>query len=582
MAYRYRYARVVLFEYYGGILQAIRPSVPAGMMVVLLVLVPQQAMGWPQQTPSTPLAAGGLATAPQPLCPSGRPAPVSFLWNIVYAQVPGLKGPGSGVGEGTNLSGVHGVSSQLGMVAYDGGGLGGGYNQPNWGLWPVCNAPPNCDNGGIPQNVSIPAHIAALRAAAEELIPDRATFGVVALDYEGWQPVWDDYLGPQYKRFSEDLVRAEHPSWSPTAVSAEASRQFESAAREFYTVTFKTLRELRPNISWTHHAYPVSICYDNPSARLHNDALLWLYELFDAIMPSIYLQGLPSPSYPCASNEKALLRQLMAEAGRMAEQVGAVRAAATPTPSPGQPAFEARALPVLPIAWLRTEIHNDNRVLNASFFDVEMLTPFEFPYTVAVQVWGNEAFPWPGDDTAVVLPNCSTVLSPGPCDRRINNLMTEHGVAQLDGFVRQRCECAEKRCHGHGVCYGTLAADIRCYCDRGWSGSDCNANSSTSLQVGNQGTSSFAGGSLLSDSHSNQYAPPPPAAVICPDKLAWCPKGSTCAQQSTGPWVCCPLANATICSSRRCCPYNTTCSPKVCHGRVCVEEFCLPLVRHGR
>jgi hypothetical protein len=207
-------------------------------------------------------------------------------------------------------------------------------------------------------------------------------------------------------------------------------RQFESAAREFYTATFKTLRQLRPNISWTHHAYPVSICYDDPSARRHNDAMLWMYllrptfgvtvsgriqivigrplllyldrgqngrklkycsvcgrcryELLDVIMPSIYLQGLPSSSYPCASDEKALLRQLMGEAGRMAEQVGAARAAAAPPPPPGAPAVEPRALPVLPIAWLRTEIHGDNRVLNASFFDVEMLTPFEFPYTVRI------------------------------------------------------------------------------------------------------------------------------------------------------------------------------------------------------
>ena len=32
--------------------------------------------------------------------------------------------------------------------------------------------------------------------------------GIVALDYEGWQPNWDFLLGKQYKTASEDLVRS--------------------------------------------------------------------------------------------------------------------------------------------------------------------------------------------------------------------------------------------------------------------------------------------------------------------------------------------------------------------------------------
>eukprot|EP01047_Picozoa_sp_COSAG01_P045021 COSAG01_NODE_4118_length_5335_cov_3.316272_6_plen_284_part_00 len=271
-------------------------------------------------------------------------------------QVPGLAGPGTGVGEGTNLSRVYGLSSQLGMVAYDGGGLGNGYMTPNFGLWPVCNAPPHCDNGGIPQNVSLSAHVAALEAAVAELIPDPRTAGVLALDYEGWQPVWDDLLGAQYKRMSEQIVRAAHPRWGSAAVTAEAARQFSAAARAFYTTTFSTLRRLRPHIRWTHHAYPQMICYDSPAARAHNDALLWFYQQLDVIMPSIYLQqvGGDASSYPCAANEQTLLRQLMAEAGRIAEQVGASRHSSGQISGSlhGHGAVAAgtsRAVPVLPI-----------------------------------------------------------------------------------------------------------------------------------------------------------------------------------------------------------------------------------------
>lgn len=40
----------------------------------------------------------------------------------------------------------------------------------------------------------------------------------------------------------------------------------------------------------------------------------------------------------------------------------------------------------MPLTWPRKEIPGDNAVLNASWFDVEMFTPFEFPYTAGVQV----------------------------------------------------------------------------------------------------------------------------------------------------------------------------------------------------
>jgi hypothetical protein len=38
--------------------------------------------------------------------------PVSFMWNVAYAEVPGNAGPGTGRGEGTDLRGISGISSQ--------------------------------------------------------------------------------------------------------------------------------------------------------------------------------------------------------------------------------------------------------------------------------------------------------------------------------------------------------------------------------------------------------------------------------------------------------------------------------------
>ena len=257
------------------------------------------------------------------------------------------------------------------MVAYDGGGLGGGYSTPKFGLWPVCNSPPRCDNGWGPQNISLTAHTAALTSAVEKMIENPDQTGIVALDYEGWQANWDDLLGNQYKTASEDSVRLQHPDWPAVNITAEAQRQFNAAARAFYTATFQTLKKLRPKISWTHHAYPVMICYNTATARAHNDDMLWMYEMLDVVMPSIYLQ--PLGSYPgCNTNESTLLRNTLREAGRMAEAVGK--------------SLGRRPTPVVPLTWPRKEIPGDNAVLNASWFDVEMFTPFEFPYTAGVQV----------------------------------------------------------------------------------------------------------------------------------------------------------------------------------------------------
>ena len=59
----------------------------------------------PPPTPSSPLEAGGFARAPPPLCPAaaagGEPPAVArsaIQWNVLYAEVPAMAGPGTGKG----------------------------------------------------------------------------------------------------------------------------------------------------------------------------------------------------------------------------------------------------------------------------------------------------------------------------------------------------------------------------------------------------------------------------------------------------------------------------------------------------
>ena len=159
------------------------------LLLLAVLLLHSRRAAAPADTPtpssSAPLVAGGFAVSAPPQCPSGAPAPAQFLWNIVYAQIPDLAGPGTGRAEGTDLRAVHGLSSQLGMVVYDGGGLGGGYSTPNFGLWPVCNAPPHCRNGWGPQNISLAAHVAALKNAVNQLIPNPGTCCVRSAAWRG-------------------------------------------------------------------------------------------------------------------------------------------------------------------------------------------------------------------------------------------------------------------------------------------------------------------------------------------------------------------------------------------------------------
>ncbi len=516
----------------------------APMTLALLWLIQlQNSQPHAALLPSAPIEAGGFATTATPRCPGSslgsRRRPDTVLWNVLYAEVPGLSGPGTGRSEGTNLSSIAGATSQVALCAYDDGSLGGGYSTPPFGTWPVCNAPPACHNGGIPQAVNLTAHALALEEAVDILIPDRNTRGILALDYEGWQPVWDDLLGPQYKNMSEHLVSDAHPGWSAAQVTEQAEAEFNSAARAFYEVTFTTLRALRPHMQLSHHAFPVTVCYDQPLMREHNDRMQWLYELFDVLSPSIYLQ--PLTSYVCAEDQATLIRQTMSEATRMA------KACAQRKRGDGRPT------PVIPFTWFRREFPGNNSILNEAAFRTEMLVPFEFPYTAAIRVWGSEAFAWPGND-ATDGGNCSTSADPQGCDVHLNGMMRAFGAKILDDFVRRQCRCAESQCRGHGRCY---ANETRCYCDAGFTGANC----SDATRIREPQWQNWVGPVDPSGATGNEEM------VLCPDGLASCKYGQTCAQTVLGPWVCCPYANATICDSRRCCPHAHEC---VFGGAQCV------------
>ena len=101
-------------------------------------------------------------------------------------------------------------------------------------------------NGGLPQLVNLTAHLALWRDRVLQLVPDLVEGPVVGLDWEAWEPWWEGNnarpMGEPgqeiFQNKSIELVRQQHPAWPHEKVLSEAKRQFNVAAREFWTQTF--------------------------------------------------------------------------------------------------------------------------------------------------------------------------------------------------------------------------------------------------------------------------------------------------------------------------------------------------------
>eukprot|EP01047_Picozoa_sp_COSAG01_P093733 COSAG01_NODE_24799_length_766_cov_0.929535_1_plen_206_part_10 len=161
---------------------------------------------------STPSASGK-----RPSCADGSPAPLSYLWNILYND------HYTSTGQTTALVGLPAVSSLDGNTGYPASGWPGveGFGRPPSAIGPWCDkkSKPNCTpafifaDGGVPQNKSwasggplMEAHLASLETAADLTLPADWD-GVIGFDWEGFQPVYDHFLFTGYQNKSMDIVR---------------------------------------------------------------------------------------------------------------------------------------------------------------------------------------------------------------------------------------------------------------------------------------------------------------------------------------------------------------------------------------
>ncbi|XP_066951933.1 hyaluronidase-like [Macrobrachium rosenbergii] len=190
-------------------------------------------------------------------------------------------------------------------------------------------------NGGIPQNASLVDHLQIFTDEITKKLPPNFK-GVAVLDFEKYYPSYE--MNPvEYKKVSRDWVKAQHPSWTPDQIEAEAMRTFNESSREFFEILLWKGREIHPEALWGYYHYPYCHNYGpqatacQPQVITHNDEMTWLMEASTALYPSIYIFK-DSGWDPMSRRRNALVR--LKEAIRMRRNTG-------------------KNIPILPYFWYR-------------------------------------------------------------------------------------------------------------------------------------------------------------------------------------------------------------------------------------
>uniref|UniRef100_A0A8D2QMJ3 Hyaluronidase n=1 Tax=Zosterops lateralis melanops TaxID=1220523 RepID=A0A8D2QMJ3_ZOSLA len=396
-----------------------------------------------------PCLLGGLSpSARHPPLAGGQPFAV--VWNIPTSRCQHRFGVGLPL-------------SDYGIVENQGGHFAGQnitiFYKNKFGLYPYLSQLGVPHNGGIPQRVSLDAHI---NRVAEDigLLLQPAFHGLAVVDWEEWRPLWAQNWGAKkmYRTASEQWVRDQYgilPAWQQLRL---AQLEFEQAAQALMEETLLVGRALRPRGLWGFYRFPDCLNSNwakeanytgqcQPAEVQRNNHLGWLWAASSALYPSIYLPlGLPPVL------RRRYVHHRLREALRVA-------------------AFGADGLlPV--IAYSRLSFRRE-----AQFLQLDDLV-HTIGESAALGVAGLEVA-WDLARSLLLGESCASLR---------HYLMSTLGpyVANVTAAAR---ECSYGQCHGHGRCVrrqphdlGSLLhlgpgagppAAFRCHCYRGWAGEDC-------------------------------------------------------------------------------------------------------------
>lgn len=113
-------------------------------------------------------------------------------------------------------------------------------------------------NGGVPQQGDLDEHLFVFRKHIDELVPDVNNDGLAIIDFESWRPVYRQNFGTlqPYRDLSMKIERQRHPFLPERFVEAEATHNFETAARTFMESSMAFARKVRPKAKWGYYGLP--------------------------------------------------------------------------------------------------------------------------------------------------------------------------------------------------------------------------------------------------------------------------------------------------------------------------------------
>uniref|UniRef100_A0A8C3YB49 Hyaluronidase n=1 Tax=Catharus ustulatus TaxID=91951 RepID=A0A8C3YB49_CATUS len=379
--------------------------------------------------------------APEPLA-GGQPFAV--VWNVPTSRCQHRFGVGLPL-------------SDYGIVENQGGHFAGQnitiFYKNKFGLYPYLSQQGVPHNGGIPQRVSLKAHINRVTEDIRLLLKP-AFHGLAVVDWEEWRPLWAQNWGPKkiYRTASEQWVQDQHGILPARQQLRLAQLEFEQAAQALMEETLLVGRALRPEGLWGFYRFPDCLNSNwakepnytgqcQPAEVQRNNHLGWLWAASSALYPSIYLPL----ALPPALRQRYVHHRLR-EALRVA-------------------AFGADGLlPV--IAYSRLSFRRSSRFLQLADL-VHTIGESAALGAAGLVLWGDMLYSRSAESCASLRHYLVSTLGPY--------------VANITAAAR---ECSYGQCHGHGRCVRRQPHDLdsllhlgpsagpwaafRCHCYRGW------------------------------------------------------------------------------------------------------------------